>query len=80
MRNEGTLGRLITARIQRVKDSKYEHGMVYTKFSSQSAKDHPLLHYFNARSEPDPFPNPTLFDQINDAQNSEIKMKVKSMI
>lgn len=73
MKNQGTLGRLLTAPIQRVKGSKYEHGIEYTQFSSQPAKDRPKLHCSNARNEHNPFPDSSLLDQVDDAQHDEIQ-------
>lgn len=45
MSKKDTLGRPNTARIQRVKGTKYKQGMDYTQFSSQIFSERPRLHY-----------------------------------
>lgn len=42
--------------------------------------DHPRINYFTARSEPDPFPDPSLLDPLDENQHNEIQKATSCMV
>lgn len=76
----GRVGHFMVARTMRVKGNSYKHGIEYGQRSAQPSRDRPRVHYDEARSAPDPFPDPSLLDPLDDAQHDDIRAAVEKML
>lgn len=70
----------MVARDMRMKGTTYEQGSEYCQCSSQPARDRPRVHYNEARSEQDPFPDLPLLEPLDEPQLSEIIAAVENML
>lgn len=77
---EGKVRRLMVARMQHVKGNKYKDGQEYTQATSEPVPEIPRVNYYHKRMEPDPCPDPSLLDSLDDSLELDAGNAVKKMV
>lgn len=71
---------MVRTRTMGVKDNAYEHGVDSAQRSAHSAHDRPRVSYNEARNEPDPFPDPSLLDPLDNVQHEDIRANMDKLL
>jgi len=72
LRRGGKISRMMIARLNRIQEAESP-----SEESHRLLADRPRVNYHTARSEEDPFPDPSLLDPVDTEQHAEIRTKPK---
>ena len=67
----GNVSRMMIARLTRISNSD--------PVKEETESSRPRVNYYTARSEEDPFPDPSLLDPMDEDQHDEIRTEVKNL-